>query len=383
VSGRKTEWVTKHLDYDGEVTWLVESHGPPDDPTPPCRPTCRHCYATQLPPDARERLVVSELSLYPSDLVNHPRLEDVLRRARELVESRRPLPLKLITSGKGLTERRLEVLLRHLDQLDFHLMSTDPRERASLTRESVDRAERVLALVRRSAEEIDTVANVVLVPGHNLRSLPRTLRDLDDWGLRKCVVIPVGLTRYHRGGLRPLTREEERWVWEVCRRLDEELDLDVVPCDSLLPEERFRPELERVARECARAVEGLELRVGLVTGEAFGPVIRELCERVNAELEDRVLEPVIVRNRYFGGNIRCAGLLTGRDVIRELKGSDVDVAIVPRISVELGSFIDGVTTWEVAARADCEVVVGPERLEELPETLSRIASGWVGCTQPS
>ncbi len=376
------EWVTRHLDYDGELTWLIESHGPPDDPTPPCRPTCRHCYATQLPPDARERLVINELSLYPSDLVNHPRLEEVLRRARELVASREPLPLKLITSGKGLTERRLKALLRHLDQLDFHLLSTDPAERASLTREPVPRAERVLELVRRAAGEVDTVANVVLVPGHNLRSLPRILRDLDDWGLRKCVVIPVGLTRYHRGGLRPLTPDEERWAWRVCRRLDRELDLDVVPCDSLLPVERFRPRLDPVARRCARALEGREMRVGLVTGEAFGSVIRELCERVNAELGTRALEPVIVRNRYFGGNIRCAGLLTGRDVIRALQGVDVDVAVVPRIAVELGSFIDGVTTWEVAARADCEVIVGPERVEELPEVLSRLASGWSGCTGP-
>ncbi|WP_456483417.1 DUF512 domain-containing protein [Methanopyrus kandleri] len=367
-----TEWVTRHLDYDGEETWLIESHGPPDDPTPPCSPTCRHCYATQLPPDARRRLVIDELSMYPSELVNHPRLEDVVRRARELVESRENLPLKVITSGKFLTGRKLRILLRYVDQLDFHLLSTDPSERAKLTREGVREAARVLELVREAAREVDTVANVVAVPDYNLNSLPRILRNLDEWGLRKCVVIPVGVTRYNREGIRPPTSDEMRFLWEICRRMDRELDLDVVPCDSLVPLEEHLEGLDDLASQCAEALGGVDSRVGLVTGEMFGPVIEELCRATNEKLGREVLEPVIVENRYFGGNIGCAGLLTGEDVLHELERRDLDVAIVPRISVELGSFIDGVTIFEVSLHAECEIVVGPERLEDLPDVLVEI-----------
>ncbi|WP_457620558.1 DUF512 domain-containing protein [Methanopyrus sp.] len=367
-----TEWVTRHLDYDGEETWLIESHGPPDDPTPPCSPTCRHCYATQLPPDARRRLVIDELSLYPSELANHPRLEDVVRRARELVESRESLPLKVITSGKFLTERKLRVLLRYVDQLDFHLLSTDPPERAELTRESVREAACVLELAREAAHEIDTVANVVAVPDYNLDSLPTILRDLDDWGFRKCVVIPVGVTRYNREGIRPPTPEEMRFLWKTCRRMDRELDLDVVPCDSLVPLEEHLEGLDDLASRCAEVLDGVNSRVGLVTGETFGPVVERLCRATNERLGREVLEPVIVENRYFGGNIGCAGLLTGEDVLRELELRDLDVAIVPRISVELGSFIDGVTIFEVSLHAGCEILVGPERLEGLPDVLAEI-----------
>ncbi|WP_456481901.1 DUF512 domain-containing protein [Methanopyrus sp.] len=367
-----TEWVTRHLDYDGEETWLIESHGPPDDPTPPCSPTCRHCYATQLPPDARRRLVIDELSMYPSELVNHPRLENVVRRAHELVESREDLPLKVITSGKFLTGRKLRILLRYVDQIDFHLVSTDPSERAELTRESVREAARVLELVRKTAREIDTVANIVAVPDYNLNSLPAILRDLDDWSLRKCVVIPVGVTKYNREGIRPPTSEEMRFLWEVCRRMDRELDLDVVPCDSLVPLEEHLKGLDDLASRCAEALGGVDRKVGLVTGEMFGPVVEELCRVTNGMLGREVLEPVIVENRYFGGNIGCAGLLTGEDVLRELERRDLDVAVVPRISVELGSFIDGVTVFEVSLHAECEIVVGPERLEDLPDVLAEI-----------
>ncbi|WP_456434902.1 DUF512 domain-containing protein [Methanopyrus sp.] len=367
-----TEWVTRHLDYDGEKTWLIESHGPPSDPTPPCSQTCRHCYATQLPPDARRRLVIDELSMYPSDLVNHPKLEDVVRRARELVESRENLPLKVITSGKFLTERKLRTLLRYVDQLDFHLLSTDPSERAKLTRESVREAARVLELVRKAAREVDTVANVVAVPDYNLNSLPMILRDLDDWDLRKCVVIPVGVTRYNREGIRPPTSDEIRFLWETCRRMDRELDLDVVPCDSLVPLEEYLKSLNDLASQCAEALGGVDSKIGLITGEMFGLVIEELCRTTNEKLGREVLEPVTVENRYFGGNIGCAGLLTGEDILRELECRDLDVAIVPRISVELGSFIDGVTIFEVSLHAGCEIVVGPERLEDLPDVLAEI-----------
>ncbi|HEV2427217.1 MAG TPA: DUF512 domain-containing protein, partial [Acidimicrobiales bacterium] len=56
----------------------------------------------------------------------------------------------------------------------------------------------------------------------------------------------------------------------------------------------------------------------------------------------RGVEVVAVANRYFGGNIKVAGLLTGSDLARAL--ADVDAAstcLVPDACLNEGRFLDG------------------------------------------
>ncbi len=378
------DWVGRHLDYDGEETWLVEAHGPPDDPTPPCKPVCKHCYAVQLPPDAEDTLeAIHPLSLYPNDLVNHPRLEEVLRRAREIVSTREPLPLKVITSLKFSDEETVETLARYVDQIDVHVMSTDPKVRASLTNEDIRAAEKALEAVSWVPDVADPVANLVVVPGYNNDHVMSTLKDLDDMEFRKCVVIPVGVTDYNPFGIEPPTERELETLRAIVRRANKELDMNVVPCDSLRDpmEVANREKLDDVASELALVVEKHDVEVGLVTGEAFGPVIEALAKAVNASCERGRVEAIIVENRYFGGNISCAGLLTGRDVLNELRGKKLDVLVLPEISVETGTFIDGISPLELTVVCDCEVTTAsclsevPTRVEEALEGPQRITEG--------
>ncbi len=369
------DWIGRHLDYDGEETWLVESHGPPEDPTPPCRPPCKHCYAVQLPPDAEEVLkAVHPLSLYPSDIVNHPRLEDVLREAERIVSTREPLPLKVITSLKGADPDTVETMARYVDQIDVHVMSTNPKVRASLSGETLRTAEKALEALLKVPEVADPVANVVIVPGHNLRDLTNTLNDLDEAGFRKCVVIPVGVTDYNPFDVRPLSDEETEFLRRVVETANETLDMDVIPCDSLRDPSEFMGTVDRVASRLAELADEHGLSVGLVTGEAFGTVVKRLASEADARCERGRVEPIVVRNRYFGGNISCAGLLTGRDVLKELEGKNLDVVVIPEVSVESGTFIDGVSPLEIAVRCDCEVTVASD-LEDIPASLEALLEG--------
>jgi hypothetical protein len=78
--------------------------------------------------------------------------------------------------------------------------------------------------------------------------------------------------------------------------------------------------------------------VMVITGEYAGPILRELF---NAHGYDDV-KILTVKNDYFGGNIKVAGLLTGQDLNRALEGiSPSTVLLLPDVCLSEGRFLDG------------------------------------------
>ncbi|MDR3316363.1 MAG: DUF512 domain-containing protein [Coriobacteriales bacterium] len=57
------------------------------------------------------------------------------------------------------------------------------------------------------------------------------------------------------------------------------------------------------------------MRQLVVTGEAFAPMLREL---VRALPDGDCIEVIAIKNRFFGGNVDVAGLLTAADIIAQL-----------------------------------------------------------------
>jgi putative radical SAM enzyme (TIGR03279 family) len=80
--------------------------------------------------------------------------------------------------------------------------------------------------------------------------------------------------------------------------------------------------------------------IALLTGAYAGPILR-------ATLDDNGFEDVgvvVVENRFFGGNIKVAGLLTGSDINEALRHIDEDVTILlPDVCLNEGRFLDGLT----------------------------------------
>jgi NifB/MoaA-like Fe-S oxidoreductase len=80
--------------------------------------------------------------------------------------------------------------------------------------------------------------------------------------------------------------------------------------------------------------------VTVLTGEYAAPILRAL-------LDDHGffdVEVKAVKNRYFGGNIKVAGLLTGQDLqvaLREVAASNV--CLIPDVCLSEGRFLDGLT----------------------------------------
>ncbi|MGH3732968.1 MAG: DUF512 domain-containing protein [Acidimicrobiales bacterium] len=105
--------------------------------------------------------------------------------------------------------------------------------------------------------------------------------------------------------------------------------------------------------------------VTVFTGEYAAPILRRLFDEEGfAEVNVNA-----VKNRYFGGNIKVAGLLTGTDLGHALK--DVDEAalcLVPDVCLSEGRFLDGLTLDDLPR----SVMTVPTTGRELRSTLERI-----------
>ena len=80
--------------------------------------------------------------------------------------------------------------------------------------------------------------------------------------------------------------------------------------------------------------------VTVLTGEYAAPILRTLFD----EHGFGDVEVKAVKNRYFGGNIKVAGLMTGQDLQTALADvSETNVCLLPDVCLSEGRFLDGLT----------------------------------------
>lgn len=264
-------------------------------------------------------------------------------------------------------------------------------------------------LIRRlTAGGIDLHCQVVLCPGINDGDvLKETIEFLADLSPRvaSLAVVPVGLTGHRENlpQLEMLDRDGARACLEVIHDyqngyLKQKGSRFVFPADEIyllagqeIPSwesyEEF-PQLEngigmiaqfrQQATEVLLDAEPLELdRVTLVTGTLFADELSLFAERLNlrtgVELEVR---PVV--NHFFGTSVRVTGLLTGKDVIEQLKGEDLGEALlIPDVVVrdEQGMLLDDIDAERLQKELGVKVVVVDNSPWGVLEGLEQLAEG--------
>lgn len=243
-----------------------------------------------------------------------------------------------------------------------------------------------LDLLKRFAEAgISLECQIVLCRGVNDgEHLVQTMRDL--YALSPAVesvsIVPAGLTK-HRKGLYPLVqflpKEAEKVIETVdafAEKCREETGTRVFYCaDELyllagkeLPGEEYydgypqiengvglitsmaeeiRYELSEHASEYRKAVPE---KTAIATGTAAYPFICGFVERAKKAIPSLETEIFPIRNDFFGESITVAGLVTGNDIIRQLKGRiTAKTLLLPAVMLraERDRFLDDVTVEEL------------------------------------
>ena len=97
----------------------------------------------------------------------------------------------------------------------------------------------------------------------------------------------------------------------------------------------------------------------LVTGKLAYPVIKATADRVVAEMKGVRIDVVEIRNDFFGERITVSGLLTGQDIVAQLKGRDLGSEVkLPESVVRAGTdvFLDDYTVPQVSETLQVRVV---------------------------
>jgi putative radical SAM enzyme (TIGR03279 family) len=108
--------------------------------------------------------------------------------------------------------------------------------------------------------------------------------------------------------------------------------------------------------------------VTVLTGEYAAPILRTLFD--DHGFSD--VEVKAVKNRYFGGNIKVAGLITGQDLQVALNDvSDSNICLVPDVCLSEGRFLDGLSLDDLSRPVMSVATTGQELRATLESVRSR------------
>ena len=211
--------------------------------------------------------------------------------------------------------------------------------------------------------------------------LERSIRELTAYmpQLASVSVVPVGLTRYRDGlyPLEPFTKEDACEVLDLIHGWQEKLykewgnhfihvgDEWYILAERPIPEEKTYDgylQLENgvgmvrlLDEEVAQTLAGMtgddrKIHRTIATGELAAPFLRKHVESVRKKYPNVDIQVFAIKNEFFGGKITVAGLITGTDLISQLKGKDLgDRLLLTNHMLKSGEpvFLDDVTVDDV------------------------------------
>ncbi len=233
---------------------------------------------------------------------------------------------------------------------------------------------------------------LVLCPGINDgEELRRSINDLAAlWpAVESIACVPVGLTK-HREGLYPLESYSQKTAQKVIDIIHELSDNFiktigtrlVYPSDEFfllagkpLPGEDYYGDFPQLANgvgmiALTRSEFGSAMgfndteriaggrRITVATGVAAAPLLRELADDAMKQVEGLEIEVVPIVNDFFGHTVTVAGLVTGGDLIAQLKGRDLgDELLIPSVMLrhEQDIFLDDVSLEEVSRQLGIKI----------------------------
>ena len=321
-----------------------------------CRNHCIFCFIDQMPPGMRETLYFkdddSRLSFLQGNYVTLTNMSD---------------------------HDIDRIIHYHLGPINISFQTTNPDLRCKMLHNRF--AGDVFPKIRRLADAgIELNGQIVLCRDINDGAeLERSISDMTSYlpALRSVSVVPVGLSKY-REGLYPLKPFDAQSAGEVID-LIESWQKKIYPQYGVhfvhasdewyllagrpLPEEErydgylqlengvgmlrlLKEEVEETLAEVKPDVETPKRRVSIATGRLAGPFLKELGKRIETVHQNVTLQIFEIRNDFFGESITVSGLITGQDLIAQLKDQDLgDELLLPSNMIRSGErvFLDDLT----------------------------------------
>ena len=226
---------------------------------------------------------------------------------------------------------------------------------------------------------------IVLCKGVNDGAeLDRSIRDLSAYlpNLESVSVVPVGLSKYRDGlyPLEPFTQEDARDVLRIIHGWQDKIypeygthfvhasdEWYILAEEELPQEEQYDGYLQLengvgmlrlLLDEFAEAMEedrinGRQVRakhITLATGRLAYRFIKQMAKQMEERYEGLQIDVIAIRNDFFGEMITVSGLLTGQDIMAQLKDRDLgEKLLLPQNVLKSGEpvFLDDYTLDDI------------------------------------
>lgn len=362
------EWLLEiDKDYDEDLGISFEN-GLMDDYRS-CHNKCIFCFIDQMPKGMRDTLYFkdddSRLSFLQGNYVTLTNMSD------EDVE---------------------RIIKYNLSPINVSFQTTNPELRCKMlnNRFAGDALKKAWKLAESG---IMMNGQIVLCKGVNDgEELERSIRDLSKYlpNLESVSVVPVGLSKYRDGlyPLEPFTKEDAKEVLRIIHEWQDKLypeyglhfihasDEWYILAEEELPEEEsydgylqlengvgmlrlLMNEFEEGMKQITREVKPTE--VSLVTGRLAFPYINKMAEQMMEKYPQLKIHVYAIRNDFFGEMITVSGLLTGQDILAQLKDKELgERVLLPQNVLKSGEavFLDDVTLeeFEKALQVQVDIV---------------------------
>ncbi|WKY45871.1 DUF512 domain-containing protein [Eubacteriaceae bacterium ES2] len=354
--------------------------------TKTCKNNCVFCFIDQLPKGLRKSLYVKDdderLSFLTGNYITLTNLtDDELKR----IISFRIMPINI------------------------SIHTTNPELRCKMLNNRF--AGSVLAYLDQFKENgIQMNGQIVLVPGYNDENeLVKTLDDLKEYFpvLQSISVVPVGISRFREGlsDLKAFSQEQAKRTVEIINAVQRQMREDfgvgfVYPSDEFFKLARIPFPTVDYYDEFLQIENGVGMvadfkcefldklaeqpslqhnnKIGILTGFAAFDELEDLISQLKQKYSNIKIEVLPIINNFFGEKITVSGLMTGKDIIEQIKPilerSKYDYLLIPENALKKDTelMLDDVNLKSLGKILNVPVIKTKVNGGELIETIFKL-----------
>lgn len=315
----------------------------------------------------------------------------------------------------NISEHEIERIIKmHISPVNISVHTMNPELRVRMMKNP--KAGECLKIIKRFADAgIKMNTQLVLCPGFNDgEELIYSLKELSKLypSVSSIAAVPVGLTKF-RDGLEPLTpfnKQTAGDVIDIMEKFGDEFKAEngtrlCFPADEFylkaereLPNEDFYEDYPQIENGVGmwtsfkadyrdyfenlpqNACSVKEKTVSFATGAAAYPLMCDFAKKIEENIPQIKVNVYKIRNEFFGESITVAGLITGRDLINQLKGKDLGQTLFISSNMIIGSyqeeneniFLDDLTLTDAQKELSVNIIPVSEDVSEIMQKISEV-----------
>lgn len=283
----------------------------------------------------------------------------------------------------NMKEEEIERIIKYrINPINISVHTTNPDLRKMMLNNK-NAGKLMETIVRLADAQLTMNAQIVLCPDVNDgNELDRSLQDLSKLYpyVKSVTIVPVGISR-HRQNLFPMrefTKYESQIILKQISDFQNKMlkkhnirfvfpaDEFIIKSETNFPDTNYYEGFEQLengvgmvtlfSKQINESLKSTQEvpnsnNISIITGKLAYPYVKELMDRVMDKWNQLNIQVYDVKNEFFGEKITVSGLLTGQDIINQLKGKDLgNHVFIPKsmLKAEENIFLDDFTIEQVA-----------------------------------